>query len=98
MAHQYNRKLGRAISMADFILEDNGHSVTETALEFKSGQTTVLENIRYLGSIAFYGNEPNEKELKIKYLKVKKTLDRLAKEHNPNNISKYNASKKVVSN
>lgn len=76
---QFNYYLGRSISIADFICEGSGHSISEAAKEFKCSKNTIRNAIDILGSNAFYGNEPNEKELKIKYLKVKKTLDRLAK-------------------
>ncbi len=90
MSMQCNSNLPRAISVADFILEDNGHSIAEAAEEFKLGKTTMKRDINYLGVCAFYGNFHNEKELQQKYIDVKKTLARLAKEHNAKNITKYN--------
>lgn len=94
MGKQCNSNLPRAISVADFILEDTGHSVAETAEEFRLGKTTIEHDINYLGTCAFYGNLPNQKELQQKYIDVKKTLARLAKEHNAKNITKYNMSHK----
>ena len=94
MGKQCNSNLPRAISGADFILEDTGHSVAETAEEFRLGKTTIEHDINYLGTCAFYGNLPNQKELQQKYIDVKKTLARLAKEHNAKNITKYNMSHK----
>lgn len=94
MSMQCNSNLPRAISVADFILEDNGHSVAETAEEFRLGKTTIEHDINYFGACAFYGNLPNKKELQQKYIDVKKTLARLAKEHNAKNITKYNMSHK----
>lgn len=94
MSMQCNSNLPRAISVADFILEDTGHSVAETAEEFRLGKTTIEHDINYLGTCAFYGNLPNQKELQQKYIDVKKTLARLAKEHNAKNITKYNMSHK----
>lgn len=94
MSMQCNSNLPRAISVADFILEDTGHSVAETAEEFRLGKTTIEHDINYLGACAFYGNLPNKKELQQKYIDVKKTLARLAKEHNAKNITKYNMSHK----
>lgn len=91
MSKQCNHNLGRAIAIADYILEDEGHSINEATKEFRYGRTTIERDINFLGAIAFYGNEPNEKELKIKYLKVRKTLSKLAKQNNSNNIGKYNA-------
>ena len=41
MGKQCNNNLSRAISVADFILEDNGHSIAEAAEEFKLGKTTM---------------------------------------------------------
>ena len=84
MSRECNSNLPRAISVADFILEDNGHSVAETAKEFKLVKSTIERDINYLGSCAFYGNFPNEKELQQKYIDVKKTLARLTKEHHSN--------------
>lgn len=94
MSTQCNSNLPRAISVADFILEDTGHSVAETAEEFRLGKTTIEHDINYLGTCAFYGNLPNQKKLQQKYIDVKKTLARLAKEHNAKNITKYNMSHK----
>lgn len=94
MGKQCNSNLPRAISVADFILEDTGHSVAETAEEFRLGKTTIEHDINYFGTCAFYGNLPNQKELQQKYIDVKKTLARLAKEHNAKNITKYNMSHK----
>ena len=94
MGKQCNSNLPRAISVADFILEDTGHSVAETAEEFRLGKTTIEHDINYLGTCAFYGNLPNQKELQQKYIDVKKTLARLAKEHKAKNITKYNMSHK----
>ena len=96
MSRQCNNNLSRAISIADYILEDDGHSVAEATIEFKYGKSTIQRDINYLGAVAFYGNEPNEKELKEKYVKVKKTLARLTKEHSSNNIKKWNTSKKAA--
>ena len=94
MSMHCNSNLPRAISVADFILEDNGHSVAEAAEEFKVGETTIERDINCLGSCAFYGNLSNQKELQQKYIDVKKTLARLAKEHKAKNITKYNMSRK----
>lgn len=95
MSKQCNHNLPRAISVADYILEDRGHSIAEAAEEFGYSKSTIECDINFLGSVAFYGNEPNEKELKIKYLKVRKTLSRLAKQNKANNIGKLNAQKAV---
>lgn len=94
MSRQCNTNLPRAISVADFILEDNGHSIAEAAEEFKVSKSTIERDINYLGNCAFYGNLPNEKELQEKYRDAKKTLARLAKEHNAKSIVKYNMSQK----
>ena len=94
MGKQCNNNLSRAISVADFILEDNGHSIAEAAEEFKLGKTTMERDINYLGVCAFYGNLYNAKELQKKYIDVKKTLAKLAKEHNAKNIAKYNMTHK----
>ena len=94
MSAQCNSNLQRSISVADFILEDNGHSITEAAEEFRLGETTIKRDINCLGSCAFYENLPNKKELQQKYIDVKKTLARLAKEHHVNNLTKFNISRK----
>ena len=94
MSMQCNSNLPRAISVADFILEDTGHSVAETAEEFGLGKTAIEHDINCLGACAFYGNLPNKKELQQKYIDVKKTLARLAKEHHVNNLTKFNISRK----
>ena len=77
MSRQCNNNLPRAISVADYLLEDGGHSIAEAAKEFKIGKSTIQRDINLLGSVAFYGNNPNEKDLKIKYLKVQNTLSML---------------------
>lgn len=98
MLKQYQgTPLNMSIAITDFILENNGHSIAEAAIEFNCSRSTIQRSINFLGSVAFYGSEPNEHELKLRYVKVKKTLARLAKENNPNNIGKWNSSKKVVS-
>ena len=94
MSTQCNSNLQRAISVADFILEDNGHSISEATEEFKLARTTITRDINYLGACAFYENLPNQKELQQKYIDVKKTLAKLAKEHNAKNIAKYNMTHK----
>lgn len=92
MSMQCNFNLPRAISVADFILEDNGHSIVESTEEFKLSRSTIERDINYLGACAFYGNFPNEKELQQKYIAVKKTLARLDKENKK--YCKYNNSHK----
>lgn len=94
MSTQCNSNLQRAISVADFILEDNGHSISEATEEFKLARTTITRDINYLGACAFYENLPNQKELQQKYIDVKKTLARLAKKQDTKNITKYNMSRK----
>ena len=94
MSRKCNSNLPRAISVADFILEDNGHSIAEVAEEFKLSRTTIERDINNLVARAFYENLPNKKELQQKYIDVKKTLARITKEHNIKNITKYNMSHK----
>lgn len=72
MSMQCNSNLPRAISVADFILEDNGHSIVESIEEFKLSRSTIERDINYLGSCAFFENLPNKKELQQKYIDVKK--------------------------
>lgn len=93
MAKQCNSNLPRSISVADFILEDGGHSVIEASKEFKLSKTTIERDLNYLGCVAFYENRPNAIELQKKYVKVKKTLEKLAKQNNTKNINKYNANR-----
>lgn len=83
MSIQCNNNLSRAIAVADFILEDGGHSVSEASKEFKISMTSIRRDLNYLGAEAFYGKLPNEK-LKKKYKAVKSTLDRLAKKNQSN--------------
>lgn len=90
MALQCNSNLSRAIAIADFILEDEGHSVSEASKEFKLSITSVRRDLNYLGSIAFYSAKPN-KSLQKKYKDVKSTLDKLAKVNQSN-------SRKAASN
>lgn len=97
MSKQLNRDLSRAISVADYILEDDGHSIAEAAKEFRYCRSTIERDINYLGSVAFYGNDPNSQELKLKYIKVRKTLNKLAKQNYSNSIAKRNAQKKATS-
>ena len=94
MSRKCNSNLPRAISVADFILEDNGYSIAEVAEEFKLSRTTIERDINNLVACAFYENLPNKKELQQKYIDVKKTLARITKEHNIKNITKYNMSHK----
>lgn len=93
MARQCNSNLPRAIAVADYILEGKGHSIMDAAKEFRFSKSTIGRDINYLGTVAFYSNRADSKELKIKYVKVKKTLQKLAKENSANNISKWNARK-----
>ena len=83
MAKECNHNLSRAISVADFILEDGGHSVSEASKEFKISITSIRRDLNYLGVMAFYGTPPNE-SLKKKYKDVKSTLDKLAKVNQAN--------------
>ena len=73
-----NANINRAISIADYILEEGGHSVEETAKEFKIWKTTVQRDLNYLGAYAFYNNPKIDTEdLKRKYLMVQKTLEKI---------------------
>lgn len=90
MGKQCNHNLPRSLSIADFILEDGGHTVEEAAIEFRISRTSVQRDLNYLACVAFYEeNRPNTSELKQKYISVKKTLEKLAKQNN---------SKKATSN
>lgn len=80
----------RAIAIADFILEDGGHTIAEAAKEFCVSRSTIKRALKNLDSTAFYGQENNAKELQLKYLNVRKTLD------HPN--KKNRKSQKAASN
>ncbi len=99
MARQTNSNLSRAISVADYILEGNGHSIAEASKEFHLGKTTIERDINLLGSVAFYSYHPNAKNLQVKYVKVRKTLAKVTKDHHVNNFEKWNAknAKKATS-
>lgn len=101
MSFEFNKnKLSRAISVVDYILENGGHSIAEAAEEFGCSTHTIRRDINFLGSFAFYSTEADVlfydidetvlKLLKIKYLKAQKTLKKITKKHNANNISKWN--------
>lgn len=98
MARSYNSNLPRAISIADYILEGDGHSTKDAAKEFGYNKTTIQRDINFLGVIAFYGDEPNSKELQEKYLNVKSTLNKIAKQNYSTAIAERNAQKKATSN
>lgn len=74
----YTNQLSRAIAIADYILEEDGHSTKEAAKEFHISKDTVDKSINLLGSCAFIDPLANDLELKIKYLKVKKMLKKVA--------------------
>lgn len=85
----YDNFFKRSIAIADYILEDGGHSTKEAAKEFRVSVEIINRSIRTLGACAFYGHEPNEKELKEKYLNVKRTLKEIAS-HNSSTSRKSN--------
>ena len=93
MSSRCNNDLTRALSVANFILEDDGHSIKETAEEFRICQTTVRRDINYLGEIAQCEHLAVSKEAREKYIKVQKMLAKLALLHNPSNIKQYNLKK-----
>lgn len=80
----YTNQLSRAIAIADYILEDDGHSTKEAAKEFRIGKDTVEHSINLLGTWAYFSHLENERELKIKYLKVKKMLKKVAARNSSN--------------
>lgn len=93
MGKQCNSNLPRAISVADFILEDGGHSIKEAAEEFRVSTNTIQRDLNYLGAVAFYSSIPRE-DLKVKYLQAKDTIAKVGK------ISRHNSiiAKKTTSN
>ncbi len=94
MVRRRNRNFSRAISVVDYILEENGHTVAEAAQEFRISKDSIRKDLNYYGIIAFYGNTENSKELQKNYQKMRKTLARLATENHYGGFS----SKKAVSN
>lgn len=94
MSREISNNLNRAIAVADYILEDNGHSVAEASTEFNLCKSTIKRDINFLGVCAFYGNEKNEHELKEKYFKVQKTLSRVSKKHYSESHKELYSSKK----
>lgn len=89
-----NWRLNRAIAVADFILEGDGHTKGEAADEFGYCVTTIDRYLRYLGFKAFYEIEPecslSQKELKLKYIRVKKVLKHMQTVNGKKNIKKLN--------
>lgn len=75
----YTNYLGRSIAIADYILEDDGHTIQDACEEFNLSRNSISRSIKYLGSVAYYGCEPNSHDLKVKYLKVKKALYKKSK-------------------
>jgi len=64
MGKNCSSDLPRAISVADYILEDGGHTLGEASEEFKLSVNTLKRDINYLGCVAFYEFRPNSEELK----------------------------------
>lgn len=91
-------RLNRAIAVADYILEGDGHTKGEAAKEFGCCITTIDRHIKYLGFEAFYDDEPgcslSSKELKLKYLRVKKVMEHMQSVNGINNIKKLHELKK----
>ena len=76
----------RGLAIMDFILEGNGHSIKEATEEFKISRSTIEADLNYLGQEVFYGICNNQKNLQKKYIDMRKTLKKLAKEHHANNL------------
>lgn len=93
MAFKCNSNLSRALSVADYILEDNGHSVKEAAKEFRVCETTILRDLNFLGEMSQCNYIQNYDEIRKKYIAVRKKLAELARKNNANNIQKFNLSK-----
>ena len=84
--HQYS-PLDRAISVADYIIEGDGHSTKEASEEFGLSTKTIQTDIRLLGTEAFYGRKSSD-ELKQKYFKVQKTLKEVMTRNSKRNSKK----------
>lgn len=82
-----NRRLSRAISIADYILEDDGHSTEEAGAEFNLHSHSISREIRYLGNYAF---SQDEAQLKKTYVKVIQKLKSVNQQKHQ--ISKNTAS------
>ena len=80
----YANQLSRAIAIAYYILEDNGHSIKEATEEFNISKKTVERSINLLGSCAYFSLIENERELQIKYLRVKKMLKKVGVRNSSN--------------
>lgn len=79
MAFKCNTNLSRALSVADYILEGDGHSVEEAAEEFRLCKTTIQRDINLLGELSQCYYNSNCEEIKEKYISVRKTLIKVAK-------------------
>ena len=87
-------RLNRAIAVADFILEGDGHSKRDAAKEFGCCITTIDRHIKYLGFEAFYDDNPqcslSSKDLKLKYLRVKKVMKNMQSVNGTKNMANLN--------
>lgn len=98
MSISYNNRLARAISIVDYILEDNGHSIADAAEEFNLHKNTIEREISFLGTMAFYGDLPNAKELKLKYLNTQNILKKIKKLNCSKASTLRNLKRKSTSN
>ncbi|NLC87384.1 MAG: DeoR family transcriptional regulator [Clostridiaceae bacterium] len=70
-----SNNLSRAISVAQFICEDNGHTMTEAAEEFGVSRTTIGRDLTYLATLADCDFNPNSAKVKAIYLKARKVIN-----------------------
>lgn len=98
MAYRCSSNLSRALSVADYILEDDGHSIEEAAEEFRLCKTTIQRDINLLGELSQCYYDKNYEQVKEKYIAVCKTLIKVTKRNNKKNIQKFNLTKMKKTN
>lgn len=79
-----NRRLSRAISIAEFIVEDGGHSTEEAGEEFNLHFRSISREIAYLGNYAF---SQDNKQLKKTYIKAVNMLKIINKKKRSKNTA-----------
>lgn len=80
------KHLYRAISICDYILEDDGHTVSEAAKEFKTSRESIRRDIQIVADASciekkILNTNVSAQELRIKIKLVEETLKRLAKQN-----------------
>lgn len=75
MARVQEKVFNRAAEIVDYLLEDDKRTIKDAAVEFGVAKSTVERDITIFATEAFMGHRSNEKDLKRKYIKVKKHLN-----------------------